>query len=115
MSFPGFDLAARTVDYAGNCDKRTGDKFVICLSLDLERSGEIFYLPTRGWIMEEREERLATAHGSTYDYDREVPVILLEPGRVAHEARTSPSTTIQMVRIAPLLARWLGVKAPSSL
>lgn len=115
-SFPGIELAARTVDYAGNCDKRTGEAFVICLSLDVERSGEIFYLPRRNWILEERDERLATAHGSRQAYDRLVPVILLAPGRVPHAPAAKPSnTTIYMVRIATVLARWLNVTPPSSL
>ncbi|MDQ3335519.1 MAG: alkaline phosphatase family protein [Myxococcota bacterium] len=115
-AFPGIELAARTVDYAGNCDKRTGDAFAICLALDIERSGEIFYLPKRNWILEERDERLATAHGSLHDYDRDVPVIMLAPGRVSHAAQTAPSNaTIQMVRIATVIARWLGVTPPSTL
>jgi hypothetical protein len=115
-SFPGIELAARTVDYAGNCDKRTGEAFVICLTLDVEHSGEIFYLPRRNWILEERDERLATAHGSRQEYDRLVPVIMLAPGRTPHEAAAKPSnTTIYMVRIATVLARWLNVTPPSSL
>jgi Type I phosphodiesterase / nucleotide pyrophosphatase len=115
-AFPGIALAARTIDYAGGCDKRTGDAFAICLALDRELSGELFYLPKRNWILEERDERLATAHGSLHDYDREVPVILLAPDREPHAAATAPSgTTIPMKRIAPLVARWLGVTAPASL
>nr|MBA3502578.1 hypothetical protein [Deltaproteobacteria bacterium] len=78
--------------------------------------GEIFYLPKRNWILEERDERLATAHGSLHDYDRDVPVIMLAPGRVSHAAQTAPSNaTIQMVRIATVIARWLGVTPPSTL
>jgi hypothetical protein len=115
-SFPGIALAARTVDYAGNCDKRTGEAFSICLGLDIERSGEIFYLPKRHWMIYERDEPTASAHGSLHDYDREVPVIMLAPGRRAHVAQTAPSnTTIQMVRIATVIARWLGVTPPSTL
>lgn len=115
-SFPGIELAARTVDYAGHCETRTGEAFVICLSLDVERSGEIFYLPRRNWILEERDEFLATAHGSRQDYDRLVPVIMLAPGRMPHEPAAKPSnTTIYMGRIATVLARWLNVTPPSSL
>ena len=114
-SFPGIELAARTVDYAGDCEKKTGDRFVICLTLDRERSGEVFYLPKRNWIMVERAEPGATAHGSLHDYDREVPVIMLAPGRTPHAPATAPTTTIQMVRIATVIARWLGVTPPSTL
>jgi arylsulfatase A-like enzyme len=115
-AFPGIALAAKTADYAGRCEQRTGEAFAICLSLDVERSGEIFYLPKRGWILEERDERLATAHGSLHAYDREVPVIMLAPGRTPHAPLTAPSnTTIHMVRIATVIARWLGVTPPSTL
>lgn len=115
-SFPGIALAARTVDYAGNCDRRDGDARTICLALDIERSGELFYLMKRNWIGEERDERVATAHGSIQDYDRDVPVILLAPDRKPHAAATAPSgMMIEMTRIAPLVARWLGVTAPSKL
>jgi arylsulfatase A-like enzyme len=115
-SFPGIALAARTVDYAGNCEQRTGEAFAICLALDVERSGEIFYLPKRNWIIYERDEPVATAHGSLHDYDREVPVIMLAPGRTPHAPQTTPSnTTIHMVRVATVIARWLGVTPPSTL
>jgi Type I phosphodiesterase / nucleotide pyrophosphatase len=115
-AIPGIALAARTVDYAGNCDKRTDDALAICLALDIERSGELFYMPKRNWTFEERDERVATAHGSLHDYDREVPLILLAPDRKPHEPATAPSgTTIPMQRIAPIIAHWLGVKSPTEL
>jgi hypothetical protein len=115
-SFPGIELAARTVDYAGGCDKRTGTAFAICLSLDVERSGEIFFLTKRNWLVVERAEPQATTHNTLYDYDREVPVIMLAPGRSPHVPAAAPSnTTIQMVRIATVIARWLGVTSPTNL
>jgi len=115
-SYPGIARAERTSDFAGRCETRTGDAFSICLMLDPERSGEVFYLPAAGWILEEEAERLATAHGSFHDYDRNVPVIMLPPGRRAHAPLAKPSaTTVQMVRIATVVARWLGVTPPGSL
>jgi hypothetical protein len=115
-SFPGIARVERTSDFAGKCESRTGEAFALCLSLDPVHSGEVFYLPARGWILDERDEPLATAHGSLHDYDREVPVIMLAPGRTPHEPQAAPSnTTIQMVRIAAVVARWLGVTPPSAL
>jgi predicted AlkP superfamily pyrophosphatase or phosphodiesterase len=105
-----------TADVAGHCETRTGDAFLICIALDPVESGEIFYLPARGWTFEEKSEPVATAHGSIYDYDREVPVIMLSPGRTPHASLEKPSqATIYMVRIAAVVARWLGVTPPSSL
>jgi predicted AlkP superfamily pyrophosphatase or phosphodiesterase len=112
-SFPGIERVERTADFAGNCDQRTGDAFMICLMLDPERSGEILFMPRKGWIFEKETERMATSHGSWHDYDREVPVIMLAPGRKPHEPLAKPSAAmIQMVRISTLLARWLGVTPP---
>jgi hypothetical protein len=85
------------------------------LSFDPERSGDLFYLPAKGWILQDADDHLATAHGSMHDYDRLVPLILLPPGRTHHEPDMHPGTEIEMVRVAPLLARWLGVPPPSTL
>ena len=115
-SYPGIELVAKTADFAGRCDTRTGAAAAYCLMLDPERSGEIFFLPKRGWIFQEQAEPLATAHGSFHDYDREVPVIVLPPGRRAHAALAKPdAAVIPMVRIASILAGWLGVPPPLSL
>ena len=82
--------------------------------LDPERSGEVFFLPKRGWIL--MSESYATAHGSWQDYDREVPVILLPPGRASHAPLAKPDdAVIRMIRISTVLARWLGITPPVSL
>jgi hypothetical protein len=115
-AFPGIEEAGRVADVAGNCDKRTGRAFALCLTFDPSRSGEVYYLPAKGWIFADADEPEATAHGSLHDYDQQVPVILLAPDRKPHERETAPEPgQIEMVRIAPLLARWLGVNPPSTL
>lgn len=113
---PGIAMADRVESFAGNCDKRTGDAFGICLMLDPERSGDLFYLPAPGWILSDADEPVATAHGSWNMYDREVPVIMLPFGRTPHPRATgASSTTIHMVRIATVLAGWLDVTPPTNL
>ena len=115
-SFPGLARVERTSDVAGNCGARTGEMFRLCLSVDPQRSGEVLFIPRSGWTIGSVEDPHATAHGSLNDYDREVPVIMLEPGRTSHAALAAPDdTTIQMVRIATVLARWLGIPPPSTL
>ncbi len=113
-SFPGIERVERTDAFAGNCAERTGDAFMLCQMLDPERSGEIFFLPKRGWIL--MSESHATAHGSWHDYDRQVPVIMLPPGREPHAPLATPDDAmIQMIRISTVLARWLGITPPMSL
>lgn len=115
-SFPGLARVERTSDFAGHCDTRTGDAFRLCLTIDPQRTGEIIYVPRPGWIVMGADDPHATAHGSLNDYDQLVPVIMLPPGRTPHAAPARPSeTTIQMVRVATILARWLGVSPPSNL
>jgi len=115
-SFPGLARVEKSAHFWGHCETRTGDALVLCATLDPERSGEVIYLPGPGWIIEDDEEPLATSHGSTQAYDRQVPVILLPPGRTSHAAVAAPDpTTIPMTRIATILARWLGAPPPSTL
>ena len=115
-AFPGIERVGRVSDYAGTCGKRTGEALTLCLTFDAERSGELFYLPKRGWIVMDEIEPTATAHGSWYDYDQLVPLILISPDRGAvHARRSAPGSPIEMVRVATLVARWLGVTPPASL
>ena len=110
QAFPGIELAARTVDYAGACDGKRGLRAVICRGLHAKHSGEVFYLPRRHWVFVERAEPGATSHGSHHDYDREVPIIVRTPGSGA--GATAPTSTIPVADVTAMLARWLGLNAP---
>ena len=115
-SFPGLERVERAAELWGHCETRTGDALALCLSLDPERSGEVIFLPAKGWILEDGSEPIATGHGSLQPYDRQVPVIMLAPGRAPHDALTEPDAAgIAMPQVATILARWLGVPPPSSL
>jgi hypothetical protein len=115
-AFPGIERAEKSADFWGHCETRTGDAFLLCITLDPERSGEILYLPARGWVIQDSEDAVASGHGSLQPYDRLVPLLMLPPGRVPHAALARPDdTTIQLIRVATVLARWLGVTPPSSL
>jgi type I phosphodiesterase/nucleotide pyrophosphatase len=114
-SFPGIERVDRVASFAGHCDQRTGDAAMLCLTFDPERSGDLFYLPAKGWIMEDDDEPLATAHGSAHDYDQLVPLILLPPGRARHLPMTAPGNELEMIGVAPMLAHWLGVTPPAKL
>ncbi|MGE5183280.1 MAG: alkaline phosphatase family protein [Acidobacteriota bacterium] len=115
-SFPGIERVGRTADYEGHCDARTGDARALCLTFDPERSGELFYLPASGWILQDEDEPAATGHGSLHDYDRLVPLVILAPHHARHAPASAPTgDPIDMLQIAPMLARWLGVPAPATL
>src|SRR5262249_5337087 len=115
-SIPGIERVGRVADLAGHCDTRTGDARALCLMLDPDRSGDLYYLTASGWILQEDDEHAATAHGSLHDYDMLVPLIELPAKRTRHALATAPEPgDVDMLTIAPLLASWLGVPAPATL
>jgi hypothetical protein len=111
-ALPGIARAARSDALAGHCDTRIGDDRAICLSLDPERSGEIVYLPTEGTIFAKRSDPDATDHGSTYDYDRDVPLLIVGHGVVPSGTQPPPRARVSPLAIAPTLAALLGVSPP---
>ncbi len=114
-TLPGIAWVEPKAALAGNCEARTGTAHTICVGLDVERSGELIWMPAEHWITQDLDEPVATGHGSIYPYDRRVPLILLAPGRTTHAAATKPGETRSMTEVAPLLARWLRVTPPLEL
>jgi hypothetical protein len=114
-ALPGIAWVEPTSKYAGDCESRADDVRAICRALDVERSGELVYMPKPHWVLQDRDEPIATAHGSIYPYDRQVPMIVLAPDRKTHAPPTRPLATRSMTEVAPTIARWLGVTPPLEL
>lgn len=115
-AFPGIEQVGKTADFAGHCEQRTGRAAAICRMIDPERAGEVFYLPREHWIVQGDADALGTSHGSLHGYDREVPVLLVPPGRRAHAPLTAPAAEhVAMETIADRVCAWLGVPAPRTL
>lgn len=112
---PAIARAERTSEYAGSCAAKSGEELAICLALDPVNSGEIYYLPKRGWILEEEKDPMATSHGTLYEYDREVPVLTLPFGRKPHAPATAPGARISMRKVSTIVASWLNVPIPRQL
>jgi hypothetical protein len=110
-SFPGLAIVDRADAYAGGCERRTGDALAICLGLDAERSGDLVFVPAPGWLVHDKHDPVATAHGSLHAYDRDVPVVLLPFGRTPHAPQTGPSGEMSLAEVAPLLRAWLALSA----
>lgn len=110
-SFPGIEEVGRVKDVAGTCDKRAGNALDLCQTFDVERSGDMFFLPKPGWITHNAKDPLATSHGSLQQYDQLVPVIVLPAGRKSHPPQVRPSAAVvEMTRVAPMVWSQLAIQ-----
>ncbi len=74
---------------------------------DPERGGDLVLQPCEGCLFTSKAE--GTSHGSPYDYDRRVPMILLGQGAVP-AVNEAPCRTVDL---APTLAWFLGLEFES--
>lgn len=75
------------------------------LSIPPEAPGDVLVLPSEGSVVDDTAGTTGTAHGSAFDYDREVPVLVAGPG--VERGRTA--TTVAQSRVAATLAHLLEV------
>lgn len=100
-------------------DTRTGDTLrassdpmdlLLGRSFPVPPPGELYVVPTEWSVAEEElSAEAGTSHGSPYDYDREVPVVMSGPG-VAHADVDEPPRA--QARVATTIAHLCGVSAP---
>ncbi len=72
------------------------------------RSGDVVLNLMPGWI--EQEDRMRSASGSLYGYDRRVPLLLYGGEISAREVERE----VDMIHLAPTVARLLGIPAPAA-
>ena len=75
-----------------------------------ERSPDLMVVPRPFWMFEARRAATST-HGSPHAYDSQVPILFYGPRWVG---RGKVDVPVSVVDIAPTLARFLGVAAPSA-
>src|SRR5262249_46356444 len=91
----------------GNCDTRPAPEAAVCLSLDPERSGDLFVVPQPGSMIHDSDHDSIT-HGSPNDDDTTVPVIVWGPRVPAGRVEGAASA----LQVAPTLAKLLGIAPP---
>jgi hypothetical protein len=106
----GIHLAADVREAYGWRDDPDRVRRAVGRSVAEDTPGEIFIVPREGWVVDEgRPPGAGTTHGTPWDDDRLVPVIVYGPG-VDH---AQDDSEIEMARVAPTIARLLGIAPPS--
>lgn len=72
------------------------------------RSGDVVVVQARGWYMYPDPEVYAAMHGSPYEYDTHVPIVLAGPGVRA----AKNGTRVKPTQIVPTIAALLGIAPP---
>jgi type I phosphodiesterase/nucleotide pyrophosphatase len=77
------------------------------LGWDAERAGDLFVVPEHGVLLVDEDPPLGgTSHGTPWDYDQRVPILI-------YGARAlTAAAPVSMARVAPTLAALLGVRPP---
>ncbi|MFW5920811.1 MAG: alkaline phosphatase family protein [Polyangiales bacterium] len=78
-------------------------------SIPDDAPGDLFVVPARGWVVDEGMPRgYGTSHGTPWEYDREVPVLLWGPGVEPLET----DEALEQSRVAATLSALLGIEPP---
>jgi predicted AlkP superfamily pyrophosphatase or phosphodiesterase len=108
----GVGYAKRTDEFGGqNCDdmKDPLDKLA-CRAIRPGRSGAVYCAPGHYSLTSSHIHKSGTGHGSPNPEDRVVPVIVSVPGLAPSVERD----VVSMLRVAPTIAKMLGVPPPSA-
>jgi hypothetical protein len=106
----GMGLVMPTAALTGDCAARAelGERLA-CESIAPGRSGEIF-AAAADRSLPVSDNLTGTSHGSPSLLDREVPIIVAVPGGAPRRV----DQPVSMLRVAPTLARLLGVAPPAA-
>jgi arylsulfatase A-like enzyme len=79
-------------------------------SIDADRRGDVFVVPRHGCLVDEDSpEGFGTSHGTPWDYDARVPVIVAHGGMSPYRV----SEEVEQNRVAATVAELLGIQFPS--
>jgi arylsulfatase A-like enzyme len=108
LEIPGVDR----VVWSDQINEQTTDKTLraAALSFRKSRTGDLIVLTKQHWFLTGRNSNNATGHGTPYEYDQHVPVILMGP-RVKPGHYDDAATPAD---IAPTLAMLAGVRLPKA-
>lgn len=80
---------------------------MVCKSVHHGHSGDVYFVAPQGALIND-EHTECTAHGSPWDYDRQVPIVVMGPGYAVGTRTERPS----MLSVAPTVIALLGAPPP---
>ena len=112
LTQPGVASVYRAEDLSGGIQSLTGTRRAMTIGYFAGRSGDLFIVPKAYWLLDNTpagEKRdYGTNHGTPYNYDQHVPILLMGTG-IRHGEYFEAVTPAD---IAPTLATLCGVTLP---
>jgi hypothetical protein len=105
---PGIEAVFDTREAVGWREAEDPLRRAVGLSVPDEPTGDLYVVPSRGYIVDNDPDGHGSSHGSPWDYDQTVPVIFWGTG-VEQLETTEP---LDQRRVAPTIAALLGVPSP---
>ncbi len=109
MAMPGFSLAlAKTDIMAGRIPDTLQARRVAC-GFHPERSGNVIVVQDPFWFLSREPHEDAAMHGSPWNYDSHVPLMIAGPGI----GQGKVDTPVSPHDLAPTISNYLGTSPPS--
>jgi predicted AlkP superfamily pyrophosphatase or phosphodiesterase len=106
---PGFDQAFTRTQITGGDMPHTQIADRVVAAYHDGRSGDVVLVPAQYWFLASDPDLDSATHGTPYDYDTHVPIMLAGPG-IAKGRITLP---VAPRDIAPTISAYLGIAPPS--
>lgn len=106
---PGIALVLTRSDLLGGTLPATPLAERAAQAIHPQRSGNVILIPQPFWYLSETPDGNATTHGTPYNYDTHVPIMIAGPG-IPNRIFNRP---VAPRDIAPTLSSYLGISAPS--
>ncbi|WP_417672101.1 alkaline phosphatase family protein [Roseibium sp.] len=107
---PGIAFAVSSADLRAGAVASTSISEAVLANFHASRSGDIYIVFEPHWFIGDMDGlTVAGAHGSPWSYDTHVPIILAGPGITAQRVYRR----VETVDLAPTVAAYLRIKAPS--
>lgn len=110
QKMPPIAYAISSEELASSAIAKTTVSDAVLANFHASRSGDIYVVFEPHWFVGDFDGlHVASHHGSPWTYDTHVPIIFSRPGMAASRV----STRVETVDLAPTVAAYLRIKAPS--